>query len=57
MIKFIFVLYCEMGCELSHPNHRINSAYATVEGCQHAKEVAESGGTIFSCERIAFYQW
>jgi hypothetical protein len=31
MLKFIFVLYCVMGCELSHPNHRMIQAYETIE--------------------------
>jgi hypothetical protein len=31
MLKFIFVLYCVMGCELSHPNHLMIQAHETIE--------------------------
>jgi hypothetical protein len=54
-VTFIFVLYCMTGCELSHPSHRINSAYATIERCQQAKENVEGmSSSIYSCERVMF---
>jgi len=56
-MKFIFVLYCVAGCELSHPSHRINSAYDTIERCQKAKENVEaSSNSIYSCERVMFVE-
>ena len=55
MMKFIFVLYCVVGCEPSHPSHRINSAYDTIELCQKAKENVEAtSSSIYSCERVMF---
>ena len=57
MMKFIFVLYCEMGCERSHPNHRIVQAYETIESCQRQKETLEAAfSLIYSCERVMFEQ-
>jgi hypothetical protein len=56
MIKIIYVLYCVMGCELSHPNHRIIQAYDTIEGCQRTKENLEAAfPLIYSCERVSLY--
>jgi hypothetical protein len=55
MIKFIFVLYRVAGCELSHPSHRINSAYDTIDRCQKAKVNLEAmSHAIYSCERVVF---
>ena len=55
MVKFIFVLYCVAGCELSHPSHRINSAYDTIERCQKPKEDLEAmSRSLYSCERVIF---
>jgi hypothetical protein len=54
-MKYIFILYCVMGCELSHPNHRIFGAYSTIEGCRDAKETAEIGRAIYSCERVSLW--
>jgi len=54
-MSFIFVLYCVAGCELSHPSHRINSAYATIERCQKVKENLEAmSRALYSCERVMF---
>ena len=54
-MKFIFVLYCVAGCELSHPSHCINSAYDTIERCQKAKVNLEAmSHSIYSCERVMF---
>ena len=54
-MKLIFVLYCLAGCELSQPNHRINSAYGTIERCQQAKENVEAmSRSLYSCEKVMF---
>jgi hypothetical protein len=56
-MKFIFVLYCVVGCDLSHPSHRINSAYNTIERCQQVKENVEgSSSSIYSCERVRMFE-
>jgi hypothetical protein len=58
MMKFIFVLYCVIGCELSHPNHRMIQAYETIESCQRQKQTLEGAlSLIYSCERVSLYQF
>jgi hypothetical protein len=57
-MTFIFVLYCVVGCERSHPSHRINNAYVTIESCQKAKENVEAiSSSIYSCEKVSLYQF
>lgn len=56
-MTFIFILYCTVGCELSYPSHRINSAYDTIEHCQQAKEKLEAmSNSLYSCEKTMFRQ-
>jgi len=57
MIKFIFVLYCVVGCEQTLPNHRMIYAYDTIEQCQKAKERVERLSTIYSCEKVSFTRY
>jgi hypothetical protein len=55
MSSFIFILYCVVGCEASHPSHRIITAYETLELCDRAKRDAETQGhDVYSCERTEF---
>ena len=57
MIEFIFVLYCVVGCERSHPSHRIIYAYDTAEACQEAKGKNEaSAGVVHSCEKVSLFR-
>jgi hypothetical protein len=58
MIKFIYVLYCVVGCEQSLPSHRIIYAFDTIERCQRVKENVEAAisGRTHSCEKVSFEQ-
>jgi hypothetical protein len=45
-----------VGCEQSHPSHRIITAYETIQGCQKQKENVEaSSKSIYSCEKVGLY--